>query len=423
MSIAQHSVAGEGEAHPCEAETQTAEGDAQARAEFTCDTTNLPWVIFRAVHRAAQLQGVSARSRALLAALARTVDAKRPYAAIFARRELLTGRAMQSMRTFYRSLDDLEAAGLITRPPQSRYGQAGLFGRAYLHLTESAALLLGLVVKETPASHTASPDAKDEKAQEAREDSLALRSANVADGAIYKDLFPPSSQERQPGTLPADLQRLTSLGFHRFLVFKLMTEAKANGKFLSDVVDVSWAGLKKAHAPINYLRALLRKPVDFAYRARQLRNQTDQQQREATEKAEVTATVARSAGQSFYDAVGTRRVTVSADGSTLTVLDAAEGIARTVLNGWQSAFAKAVRKGDLQPATDAHHATFDALASTAPKQTAAARNEYAGQPRQLTGGIAGQLDVIKNALRAAGKGKFATVWSGQAQSCPANATA
>jgi hypothetical protein len=51
---------------------------------------------------------------ALLAALARTVDAQRPYAAIFARRELPTGRAMQSMRTFYR--DDLEAAGLIARP-------------------------------------------------------------------------------------------------------------------------------------------------------------------------------------------------------------------------------------------------------------------------------------------------------------------
>ncbi|WP_148662475.1 Replication protein O [Paraburkholderia phytofirmans] len=420
MSIAQRSVAGEGEAHPCEAEKLTAEGDAQARAEFTCDTTNLPWVIFRAVHRAAQLQGVSARSRALLAALARTVDAKRPYAAIFARRELLTGRAMQSMRTFYRSLDDLEAAGLITRPPQSRYGQAGLFGRAYLHLTESAALLLGLVVKEAPASHTASPDAKAEGAQQARGESLNSRSANVADGAIYKDLFP-ASQKRQPGTLPEDLKRLTSLGFHEFLVFKLMTEAKANGKFLSDVVDVSWAGLKKAHAPINYLRALLRKPVDFAYRARQLRNQTVLQQREATENAEVTATVARCVGQSFYDAIGTRRITLSVDGSTLTVVDAVEGIPRTVLNGWQSAFAKGIRKGDLQPATEARDATFDGLASNAPTQTAAAKTESAGQPRQLTGGIAGQLDAIKNALRAAGKGKFATVWSGQAQSRPANA--
>ncbi|CAH2778698.1 MAG: hypothetical protein CBARDMAM_0953 [uncultured Caballeronia sp.] len=407
--------------YPCEAETQTAKGDAQARAKFNCDTTNLPWVIFRAVHRAAQLQGISARSRALLAALARTVDAKRPYAAIFARRELLTGRAMQSMRTFYRSLDDLEAAGLITRPPQSRYSQAGLFGRAYLHLTESAALLLGLVVQEAPASHTASQDAKIKGAQKHQENSLARRSANVADGAIYKDLFP-VSQKRQPGTLPADLQRLTSLGFHEFLIFKLMTEAKANGKFLSDVVNVSWAGLKKAHAPINYLRTLLRKPVNFAYRARQLRHQSDEQQRDAAENAKVKATVVRCIGQSFYDAGATRRITVSADGNTLTVLDATEKIARTILNGWQTTFAKSVGEGRLLPATGARDVTFDALAGTPPKQKAAASNKSAGQPRQLTGGIAGQLNVIKNALRAAGKGKFATIWSEQTGH-PANATA
>jgi len=75
----------------------------------------------------------------------------------------------------------------------------------------------------------------------------------------------------------------------------------------------------------------------------------------------------------------------------------------------------------LQPATEARDATFDGFASNAPMQTAAAKTESAGQPRQLTGGIAGQLDAIKNALRAAGKGKFATVWSGQAQSRPANA--
>ena len=34
---------------------------------------------------------------------------------------------------------------------------------------------------------------------------------------------------------------------------------------------------------------------------------------------------------------------------------------------------------------------------------------------------AGNLHSVANALRAAGKGKFATVWSGQAQSRPANA--
>ncbi|MEX3614509.1 MAG: Replication protein O, partial [Burkholderia gladioli] len=358
MSIAQLFVAGEGETHSCAAENQSADLDAEARVDFACDTTNLPWVIFRAAHRAAQLQGLTSRSRALLAALARTVDAKRPYAAIFARRELLTGRAMQSMRTFYRSLDDLEIAGLITRTPQSRYGQAGLFGRAYLHLTESAAVLLGLVPAKTTASHAAPAEVQEGPGHETGARSLVQPSANVADGAIYKDLFP-ASQKRQPGTLPADLRRLTSLGFHEFLVFKLMTEAKAHGKFLSDVVDVSWAGLQKAHAPINYLRALLRKPVDFAHRARQLRAESAQRRQDAAKETEVKATLSRCTGQTFYNPDTTRRLSVSPDGTTLTIFDAVEQISRTSPSGWQLAFGTGVREGRLLPANASRDTAFD----------------------------------------------------------------
>jgi hypothetical protein len=130
MSIAQLPVASEGETHL---------QDAAALTAFRCDSTNLPWVIFRAAFRATHIEDIPARARAVLSALARTVDAARPMAAIFARRELLTGRALQSMRTFYRSLDDLESAGLIDRRSQSRYIEAGLFGRAYIHLTARAA--------------------------------------------------------------------------------------------------------------------------------------------------------------------------------------------------------------------------------------------------------------------------------------------
>src|SRR5579862_1832089 len=141
MSIAQRFVAGEGEAHP---------EDSAALTAFRCDSTNLPWIIFRAAFRAAHIEQIPPRARAVLSALARTVDAAKPFGAIFARRELLTGRALQSMRTFYRSLDDLEVAGLIERRPQARYVDAGLFGRAYLHLTEHAAALLGLI-EHSPA--------------------------------------------------------------------------------------------------------------------------------------------------------------------------------------------------------------------------------------------------------------------------------
>ena len=94
-------------------------------------------------------------------------------------------------------------------------------------------------------------------------------SATVADGAIYKDLFP-KNQKRQPGTLPLDLQRLLSLGFHKFLVFKLMREAKQHGKLLTEVVEVTWEHLSAAKRPISYLRSLLRSPVDFGHQLRSL---------------------------------------------------------------------------------------------------------------------------------------------------------
>src|SRR5580698_6610725 len=145
MLIAQLSVAGEGDLYPLPPSDDSVDIDQTALDEFLAGQSNLPWVVFRAAHRAANFPALPARARAVLAALARTVDANRPYAAIFARRELLTGRSMQSMRTFYRSLDDLETAALIDRAPQKRHGDAGLFGRAYLHLTPKAAVLLGLV--------------------------------------------------------------------------------------------------------------------------------------------------------------------------------------------------------------------------------------------------------------------------------------
>ncbi|WP_293041991.1 Replication protein O [Paraburkholderia sp.] len=356
MSIAQRFVAGEGDAHPSKQNAAELNLDRQALSEFTCDTTNLPWVIFRAAFRAEHLSELPARARALLAALARTVDADRPYAAIFARRDLLTGRALQSMRTFYRSLDDLESAGLIHRPPQKRHGEVGLFGRAYLHLTPKSAALLGLVAVEEvePAASSESPS------EEATTVQLDCRSAKVADGAIYKDLSPTAFQKRQPGQLPADLQRLLSLGFRKFLIFKLMREAQHHGKRLSDVVEVAWAHLEVAHAPIAYLRKLLTVPVDFAYQ-RRTRERDEQQAQAAQRDAEqVQETIARCAGHLFFDAQAQRRLEVSSDRAILTVLDAQEGRPRVSVTGWQAEFVAALESGNVTAATPELTERFEA---------------------------------------------------------------
>lgn len=340
MSIAQRFVAGEGETHP---------EDSVALTAFSCDSTNLPWIIFRAAFRAAHIEQIPPRARAVLSALARTVDAAQPFAAIFARRELLMGRALQSMRTFYRSLDDLEAAGLIERRPQNRYVEAGLFGRAYLHLTKHAATLLGLI--EPPRVHgNESAQTPSSAGTALAQAGLSVPSANMADGGIYKDLSPSVFQKRQPGQLPEDLQRLRALGFFDFLIFKLMREARAHGKRLSDVVEATWDHLKLANAPINYLRALLRNPVDFALLVRRRHADRHAEQARAQLQVEARAVALQHAGRTFIGADNARQFVIGADGESLTIYSLKERIGRQAA-GWMPSFATALASGKLRPAT------------------------------------------------------------------------
>jgi len=348
MLIAQLSVASEDVDRPRLPETPTAETDQDALEEFACERSNLPWVIFRAAHRATHATALPARARALLAALARTVDANRPYAAIFARRELLTGRAMQSMRTFYRSLGDLEAAGLIVRQPQKRHGDAGLFGRAYLHLTDKATFVLGLVERQMTADNASATTRDSANTQAAL--SLSRPSATVADGAIYKDLDP-KIQKRQSGTVPGDLTRLLNLGFHEFLIFKLMREAKLHSKMLSDVVEATWEHLRKAERPINYLRTLLRSPVDFGHQIRVKQASAERARREHLDAIEIEQTLARCADQIFIDIAGQRQIVIGEGGTSMTVHDSSESAARLAAGNWKPAFVAALNAGRIRLAT------------------------------------------------------------------------
>jgi hypothetical protein len=346
MLIAQPTVACE-DAGRSSVSTPT-ELDQDAMQEFASDQTNLPWIIFRAAHRANHAAALPARSRALLAALARTVDANRPYAAIFARRELLTGRAMQSMRTFYRSLDDLEAAGLITRPPQKRHGNVGMFGRAYLHLTEKATVALGLV--EVPANPTTSPAAQSRGTSAASPSTFSTASATVADGAIYKDLFP-KNQKRQSGALPMDLQRLRGLGFHEFLIFKLMREARLQNKRLSDVVEATWEHLRQALHPINYLRTLIRSTVDFSHQVRAAHSARQHAEAQKAHAAQLIEAISSLAGQSFYDAENNRRFDISRSADEVLIHDCREAQPRVARTNWRAEFIAAMQGGHIVAAS------------------------------------------------------------------------
>jgi hypothetical protein len=358
------------------------------------------------------LHGLPARSRALLAALARTVDADAPYAAVFARRELLTGRAMQSMRTFYRSLDDLEAAGLITRPPQRRYTHAGLFGRAYLHLTEKTALLLGLVAAEVPAPATNTVTTAGALTSLAQPASVTRPSATLADGAIYKDLYPKAFQKRQPGQLPADLQRLRSLGFHEFLIFRLIREAREQGKRLSDVVDATWEHLKRAHAPVSYLRALLRSTADFRFPVQSRRAAIEHAAHERLAAIVINETLARCAGVVFIDAAGGSRIEIGEGGASMTLHDVREATPRVAAGDWGPAFVGALNGGRIRRATAEDEEAFHAQRHQQTEQgrpiSSACRSHpedpVAGAARTLTTEIGGHLAPLKNLLRTAGAG-------------------
>jgi hypothetical protein len=397
MSIAQRFVAGEGFICPETPEPKPDRNDAEALAAFHCDPVNLPWIIFRAAFRASHIEQIPQRARAVLAALARTVDANHPSSAIFARRELLTGRAMQSMRTFYRSLDDLELAGLIDRRPQSRYVEVGLFGRAYLHLTQRATALLGLteisVAGQAPPVNTTSPQLPPTASQH-RESIADTRfsppSAIVADGAIYKDLSPLVFQKRQPGQVPVDLQRLRGLGFFDFLIFKLMREARDHGQRLSDVVEATWDHLKLAKAPINYLRALLRNSVDFSVLVRRRLAHQAAECNQIEQQAQATRVARKHAGQTFIDADGRRRYLIGDEGESMTIVNVEEGVARQAA-GWMLPFARALASGKIRPATALdleafavachHHRKHAPLDDRTEKKLAPVESPVLGNPR------------------------------------------
>lgn len=374
-------VVGEGDSRPFETEP------------LATDTTNLPWVILRAVHRAAQLDGISTRARAVLAALARTVDANKPFGEIFARRTLLSERAMQSERTFYRSLLDLEAAGLVERPPQRRYVEAGLFGRAYLHLTQKAAELLGLIEAQVTPS-----DGPDQGTATSCVRGFQAPSANVADGANTKDLHPKAFQKRQPGQVPQDLQRLRTLGFLDFLIFKFMREAREAGKRLSDVVEVCWPHLSQAKHPISYLRALLASTSDFGYQLRAKAAARSAAQAAVREREATSAALQALDGQTFIDRRGETRYTVTDAGTTLMVYNVVEGVVRRAVGQSTQGFVEAIKKGHIR-AQKYPERTYDDAGAVVGH--AVVDRQPVAPVRKLTASVADHLSQLRQLCRRA----------------------
>jgi len=218
----------------------------------------------------------------------------------------------------------------------------------------------------------------------------------------YKDLGPSVFQKRQPGRVPTELQRLRALGFFDFLIFKLMREAREHVKLLSDVVEATWDHLKLAKAPINYLRALLRNPVDFALLVRRRNAERHAEQARAQQHTDAQAVARQHAGRTFIDANEARQFVIGADGDSLTIFSLTERIGRQAV-GWAPSFATALASGKLHPATALDLERFadarqDALGTASPWVAPLARTP------PVTGAVREHIVGLRQFLKARGAG-------------------
>ena len=350
MSIAQLFVAGEAESHA--SQYQSIDPLETSPVEITPPTRKrLKRATLVACELALRMPGLTRSARRALSVLAMTANNDNPLARIFKHRDTLCEQADMSPATWYRAQDQLIDAGFITIDHQVRK-RHGRFAGAFIYLTRPAAEALGLLEPLPPETFISEP--VDVAVDEFVPPSLNSR-------VLYTEVYrlPDVLQKRQPGQVPADLERLRALGFFDFLIFKLMREAREQGKRLSDVVEATWDHLKLANAPINYLRTLLRSPVDFSHFVRRrVQSKADESKREELQ-AKAVQTAQEHAGKSFIDADGQRQYFIEPDGKSMTITSAEEGVARRAVN-WMQPFVVALHSAKIRLATTADLEAFAA---------------------------------------------------------------
>jgi hypothetical protein len=375
MSIAQLSVAGE--------------VNSYAFAEEIIPPTprRLKRVTLVACELALRMPGLTRTARRALSVLAMTANNDDPLGRIFKHRDTLCDQADMSPATWYRAQEQLVSAGFITVDDQVRK-RHGRFAGAFIYLTRPAAEALGLI-KSSPCEASI-PDVPADRFDEP--------SLNSRDPYTKVYRLPDSFQKRQPGQVPADLQRLRALGFFDFLIFKLMREAREQGKRLSDVVEATWTHLKLAKAPINYLRTLLRNPVDFSQMVRRRIDAEAVQSNQAALQAQAVKAAQEHAGKTFIDADGQRQYFIGSDGQSMTITSAEEGVGRQAVS-WMQPFAMALASSRIRLATTADLEAF-AAARNRTVNTAALDSARAQRTREPASVSLQQRPPVTQEVRA-----------------------
>jgi hypothetical protein len=215
-------------------------------------------------------------ARRVLFGILTFVRVKKLSGEIFPRRDTLRAEALlNSISPLYRGLKVLEEKGYITRG-QLRKRLDGKFYLSPIFLTGKAVALLGLdqVIHKQPSAATTHGHIKKELTNEQQSIQKTTGDQNSAR----------MNQIDRKTRLPVDLVPLVDQGVKRAAVCWLMARAKKAGKRLGDVLQVvrsNIAGLRGREI-VGYLASMLAKDVDFAWVARQSREQACSSALEAT---------------------------------------------------------------------------------------------------------------------------------------------
>lgn len=206
-------------------------------------------------------------ARRVLFGILTFVRAKKLTSEIFPRRDTLRAEALlNSLSPLYRGLKVLEEKGYITRG-QLRKRFDGKFYLSPIFLTRKAVVLLGLdkVVHKRPSSKTTHGHIKKE---------LTNQNQSIQKTTGDRNSGKRNEIDRET-RLPVELLSLLNQGVKRTAVCWLMAKAKKAGKRLGDVLQVVRGNIAELRGReiVGYLSSMLVKDVDFAWVARQSRDE------------------------------------------------------------------------------------------------------------------------------------------------------
>lgn len=201
-------------------------------------------------------------ARRVLYGILTFVSIKNTIKAIFPRRDTLRAESLlQSDSPLYRGLRVLEEKGYISRD-QKRNARNGKFYLSPIALTEKALANLALekLIHSSPPANVADGHIK----KELTKDLQSIQKTTGQAQNLPKNGIDPKTR------LPNDLVVLLSKDVEKSAICWLMTQAKANGKRLGDMVATVSSNIDalRGREVVGYLKSLMDKNIDFAWTAK-----------------------------------------------------------------------------------------------------------------------------------------------------------